>query len=305
MSILKQSEDLQMSKEASTLYFLPGGDEIEDDQTKIAHHTIIKADVRGSTVVTAELEAKNLNPASYFSLRFFSPINKLLDVYGGNKVFIEGDAVILSLLEYEHAPQEWFSVAKACGLSRAMLNVIFDANRYSSQMGLRPLELGIGICYADKSPHFLYDDGKPIMISPAISLADRLSSCSWRLRRSISPGLFNVSVFEIAESDRDRGEKGQEYVHYNVNGILLDNVAFEKLRVEVSLKKVEIEIEQQLVTLYTGSYPDAKNRKRTLLVREGTVGLWQGGDVLDNPHNDKHYYEVIVNNEIIAKVLNE
>ncbi|MEQ9023334.1 MAG: hypothetical protein RLN82_11345, partial [Pseudomonadales bacterium] len=66
---------------------------------------------------TDELQAKGLNPASYFSMRFFNPINKILDTYGATKVFIEGDALILSFLEYESSPQQWFSVARACGYS--------------------------------------------------------------------------------------------------------------------------------------------------------------------------------------------
>ena len=57
----------------------------------------MKADVRGSTTVTDELQNKGLNPASYFSTRFFNPINKILETYGAHKVFIEGDAIISEL----------------------------------------------------------------------------------------------------------------------------------------------------------------------------------------------------------------
>jgi hypothetical protein len=188
LRILRSEDDLKLSREAGSLYSLLTPSEQQDDQDRIVHHAIIKADVRGSTTVTEELQAKSLNPASYFSLRFFSPINALLPIYGAGKVFIEGDAVILSLLEHEKSPQQWFAVARACGLARAMLNVVHANNLHSEQMGLPKLEVGIGLCYAPSAPLFLYDEDKPIMISGAIGKADRLSSCTWKLRRIIQPG---------------------------------------------------------------------------------------------------------------------
>ena len=92
ISILHDEEQMRLSSQAGTLYQLPTADEVNEGENRIVHHAILKADVRGSTTVTDELEKKDLNPASYFSLRFFGPINK---------VFIVGDAVILSFLEYE------------------------------------------------------------------------------------------------------------------------------------------------------------------------------------------------------------
>jgi len=95
ISILHGEELMRLSSQAGTLYQLPTADEVTEGENRIVHHAILKADVRGSTTVTDELEKKDLNPASYFSLRFFGPINK---------VFIVGDAVILSFLEYENPP---------------------------------------------------------------------------------------------------------------------------------------------------------------------------------------------------------
>ena len=38
-------------------------DEVANDELKIAHHTILKADVRGSTTVTDELEKLEIGRA--------------------------------------------------------------------------------------------------------------------------------------------------------------------------------------------------------------------------------------------------
>jgi len=177
-TLLSSEQDLKFSKSVGTLYLMPTSTEIENDDERICRHAIMKADVRGSTTVTDELQNKGLNPASYFSMRFFNPINKILGTYGANKVFIEGEAIILSFLEFEHTPQEWFCVARACGYSKDMLKIVRSNNRYSTQKGLPLLELGVEICYADVAARYLCDEDRSIMISGAIGDADRMSGCS-------------------------------------------------------------------------------------------------------------------------------
>ncbi|MEX0618237.1 MAG: hypothetical protein WDZ76_13745 [Pseudohongiellaceae bacterium] len=300
ISLLEKEEELTLSKEAGTLYYLPASNEIEETGERICHHTILKADVRGSTVITDELVSKSLNPASYFSLRFFDPINKVLDTYGARKVFIEGDAIILSFLEYEHSPEQWFSVSRACGLARELLGIVSVNNRYSVQKGLPTMELGVGICYSPDSPHYLYDEKKPVMISPAIGMADRLSSCSWNLRQIVSSSLFNVEVLKIADGDHSDGEKGQHYIRYNVNGVLLDSAAFDKLQKEIALKRVRLKLNGTDCIFYLGKYPDANGKNKDIAVREGTVGMWKDLRVEENLYSDEKFYEVIVNRKILS-----
>lgn len=300
--ILKLDSELKLSKEAGTLYSLLTPNEQVDEEDRIVHHAIIKADVRGSTTVTEELQSKALNPASYFSLRFFSPINKLLPIYGANKVFIEGDAVILSFLEDEKKPQQWFAVARACGLAKDMLNIVHANNRHSEQMGLPKLELGIGLCYAPTPPLFLYDEDKPIMISSAIGKADRLSSCTWKLRRLVQPGLFNVEVFALPDGDRSRGEKGQNSIRYNVNGILLDEAGFAKLQQEIMLKRVSVKINGDTVVLHVGKFPDVGGKMHDLVIREAQVRLWRDDAPVPGHASDERFYEVVTNRKLISQV---
>ena len=302
LQILRSEEELKLSREANSLYALLTPSEQQDDADRIVHHAIIKADVRGSTTVTEELQAKTLNPASYFSLRFFSPINTLLPIYGASKVFIEGDAVILSLLEHEKSPQQWFAVARACGLARAMLNVVHANNLYSEQMGLPKLELGIGLCYAPTAPLYLYDDEKPIMISGAIGKADRLSSCTWKLRRIIQPGVFNVEVFALADGEPGRGEKGQNTIRYNVNGILLDTAGFEKLQQEIVLRRVSVRINGEAITLHVGKFPDVNGKSHDLVIREGRVRLWKDEAPVEGHVSDERFYEVVTNRKLITQL---
>lgn len=303
LALLTSDEDMKLSKSAGTLYSMPTSTEIEEDDERICHHTIMKADVRGSTTVTDELQNKGLNPASYFSMRFFNPINKILETYGANKVFIEGDAIILSFLEFEHTPQEWFSVARACGYSKDMLKIVGSNNRYSTQMGLPLLELGVGICYADVAPRYLYDEDKSIMISGAIGDADRMSGCSWILREAIQKSLFNIDVLRIADGESGKGEKGQQYIRYNVNGILLDDAAFAKLRDEISMKSVRMKLNGKQYLFHVGQYPDTHGRKKDLIIREGKVGIWKDSQVHEDPDSDEVYFEVVVNRKVTPLVL--
>ncbi len=303
LKILKHPDDIALSREAGTLYTLFTATEREDVDVRMVRHCIMKADVRGSLKVTQELLSRGLNPASYFSTRFFSPINRILDSFSAQKVFIEGDAIILSFPEYEQEPQQWFSVARACGLAREMLRLVHINNRYSRQMDLPPLELGIGICHSDEPPRFLFDEDKPIMISSAIGQADRLSSCSWKLREHLDPAPFNVAVYRLAYAEQDPDEKGQQVIRYNVNGILLEEAAFEKLGKEIQLRQTSLDINGEAVIFHVGRYPDKLGQVRDLVVRQARIELWSGEAALADARSQRSFYEVISDRRIISQAL--
>jgi hypothetical protein len=302
ISLLETKSDIELSKSGSQLYRLYGETETQDTEVRIAHHTILKADVRGSTLVTEELANQGLNPASYFSQRFFDPINNSLGAYGAEKLFIEGDAVILSLTERADKPQQWFAVSRACGLARELIDVIRLKNAYSKRTGLPLLEIGIGISFADHAPVYLYDAGHPIMISAAIGRADRLSSCSWKLKEIYDSGLFNVEVCRIAKDGNDSGEKGQETIRYNVNGILIDDLAFEKLKTEIALKKINLKVGERSEVLYFGRFPDQQEKHRDLVIRAGEMRLWKDGEMVPNTGPVEYFYEIVTQRTILSAV---
>ena len=306
LNVIVDPEQVQLAKAGGNLYRLMNSEEVKlvaSEEPEIVHHTILKADVRGSTTVTQELIRQSLNPASYFSLRFFGPINERLSIYGATKVFIEGDAVILGFYEHENRPQDWYSVAQACGIAKEMVDIVRLQNTGNQKTGLPLLEIGIGICYSADRPLFLYDENRPIMISSAIGDADRMSSCSWKLRSTFEAGPFNVHVLEIGHGHHQRGEKGQEYIRYNVNGILLDDAAFAKLRDEVDLKRLSAKIAGQSEKFLVGRFPDANGRKRDLVVRQGTVGVWDDPHVTSGPADGQSFYEVLTNNKLVTQII--
>jgi len=306
INLLSADADVQLSRSNGLLHEFFEQDEQTDTSNSIRCHVILKADLRGSTTMTAALIQRGLNPATHFSLNFFNPIRQLIKDFGAEKVFIEGDAIILSLFEYQNAPEQWFATARACGLAKNMLAVVQKQNEVSRAHNLPQLELGIGICYSPDAPNFLYDGDQRIMISSAIGDADRLSSCSWKLRRKYAyqPKLFtHVMVFQQSLSDAFRGEKGMTTFRYNLNGIELEAAAFNKLKKEIALRqfKIRLPADEYSTRFYAGKYPYANGETYEVVIREGRVKVWRE-ESEDYPLTDTLYYEVVTNKTILNTI---
>jgi len=308
VQLLEDPNHLKLSKANNTLNeFLAAKEEGTASKTVIGH-TILKADVRGSTTMTAALRKQGLNPASHFSLNFFTPINAMLDTYGAGKVFIEGDAVILSIMEYAEASEQHMSVARACGLAKRLLDVVQLQNVACRKAGLPELELGIGLVYSSEPPAYLFDGETPIMISSAIGKADRTSSCSWMLRKQRSQqgdrasAQLNVDVYEIPEGDPLRGEKGEVELRYNVNGIELDAAGFAKLKQEIALQSFDMPVAgtSEAVTFHAGRFPDTKGTMHRLVVREGRIRFFDRQSSNGGKENGQVFYEVVGNDQLIT-----
>jgi len=304
INILTDKTDLELSQSNQLLYkFLEQEEQNHSIQT-IRSHVILKASLRNFTVILAEMEERELNSSSEFTQYFFKKIDKLLETFGAEKVFIEGDALIFSFFEYKESLEESLEVARACGFAQSILTLVHQQNELNRIHQLQLLELGLAICYSPNAPKFLYDGEQKITISSAIGKADRLSSCSSKLRKKYSAELLkNVIVFKKDEHDTAVKEKGISTLRYNINGIELEPQAFEKLESELTLHKSKIRLpdEEEDTSFYTGNYLDLMGEKHELVIREGQVQLWQE-DIEYYPPMDELYYE-IVTNPIILKAL--
>ena len=189
-------------------------------------------------------------------------------------------------------------------MAKEMLDIITSKNSDSVKTGLPTLEIGVGICYSNENPLFLFDEGRPIMISSAIGDADRMSSCSWKLRGTFDSGDFNVEVLEIDHEDKARGEKGQDFIRYNVNGILLDDAAFAKIQTELSLTQLNVRSGDKSETVYVGKFPDMQGKERFLVIREGRIGLWKNDEVMENSESSAVFYEVLPNTKFANQIIN-
>ena len=297
LNVVLEPQKIELARSSGNLYELLGNKEIkvaETTEPEIIHHVILKARVRGSTEIIQMLVSKNLNPASYFSFRLFDPINGLLAKYKAIKVFNEGDAITLSIYENSDQPQHWYSVSRACGMAKEILDVVGTKNVDSAQAGLPELELCIGISYAANKPQFLFDEKRPIMISSAIGDAARLSFCSAKSKKAPGQGLFNVDAY-VSGEDMAR-------TYFNVNGILLSNESFKKLRDEISLRQLKVKCGNSSETMLVGSYPDINGKQRNLVIRKGTVKTWSQ-DKWINASCDQFFYEVMTNSKFASQIV--
>lgn len=286
-----------LSRENNTLYEFLLPHEQAATKAPIIDHVVIKADVRGSTDITAHMNERGLNPASHFALNFFDPISEILSEYDATKVFIEGDAVILSIFERENAPSDWYAVARACGIAINMLIIIQRYNDKNRKNQLPVLELGVGISYLDKTPTFLFDGSHRIMISPAINQADRLSSCSKMGRRMFTDkkSPFRLRVFQTLSDEEMAATTDDLFLRYNVNGIELSAAGFEKLGREIDLKMLPAgfgEMPDHKSSLYAGKFPTKSGRYQRLIVRESQIPVVDPATMQIVRITSRKYYEV-------------
>jgi class 3 adenylate cyclase len=289
----------ELSALNGTLYELLLPEEKKPSEEKVLRHVILKADVRDSSRLTRSLLERDMNPASYFSLNFYDPVNKLLQKYGAIKVFLEGDAIILAFLEREGEPP--LAVSKACVLAREMIEIVRGYNQLSERAGLPALELGVGISYQDSPPMYLMDGEQRIMISDALNESDRLSSCNKRVRKAMEKmeTPFNVYAFQTV-SDTDALESPEDFImKYNLSGIRMSAAAFQKLQQEISLAPLQLPLPalwgSEEFRLYSGLVPVGNDIFRKIVVRGSRIPQIDTHDFTLQHWTEKWYYEVCSN----------
>ena len=305
LTLRHEPQEHRLSRANRTLYEF--GAIADTSAQAIQRHAILKADIRGSTRVVDEMRTRGLNPATHFSLHFFEPLNQVIREYGAEKVFLEGDAVILAIAEHDGAVAHHYSVARLCGIGAKLLELMQTQNQACRANGLPELELGIGLAYCATPPTVLFDGNRPIMISPAIGKADRLSSCSWTLRTLRAAGSatwMNVELYQIPEGDPLRGDKGEGCLRYNVNGIELDADGFAKLQTELPLHEITLQVpgDQSPTTFFSGRYPAPNGALHSLLIRRGTTRRFDRAHPQLGTPGGAVFYEVVVAQHIHALV---
>lgn len=277
-----------------TLYeFLVAEESKKAGDRAVLRHVILKADVRDSSRLTRSLLQKEMNPASYFSLNFYDPVNKLLGKYGATKVFVEGDAIILAILERDGDPA--LSVARTCVLAREMMEIVGGYNQLLQRAGLPSLELGVGISYQDSSPMYLLDGDHRIMISDALNESDRLSSCDKRIRMAMQGMSVPFNVYEFRASEGNDAER----LKYNVGGIRISEAAFQRLREEISLEECKLDFPRlwgnEIIRYWTALVPVGADIFRRLVIRVSQTPIVKPAEFTLVRWTETQIYEVCTN----------
>ncbi len=289
----------ELSRVNGTLYeFLLPEEQGQSDSERVLRHVVLKADVRDSTRLTRMMMEKGLNPASYFSLNFYEPVNKLLQKYGAQKVFLEGDAIILAILEREGEPG--LAVSRMCVLAREIIEIVRGYNELMQRSAMPPLELGLGITLQDSAPLYLMDGEHQIMISEALNESDRLSSCNKRARKVMEPqaGPFHVYAFQAAELDDD-GNPEDVILSFNLGGIRMNEAAFRRMQTEITLEPLKVRLPASFASsdkgeyrLFTATVPIDRDIFRKIVVRESRIPRIDPSDFAVKGWTERSYYEV-------------
>ena len=297
----------ELSRVNGTLYeFMMPEEQGQSDSDRVLRHVVLKADVRDSTRLTRTMMEKGLNPASYFSLNFYDPVNKLLEKYGAQKVFLEGDALILAILEREGEPG--LAVSRMAVLAREIIEIVRGYNQLMQNSGMPQLELGVGITLQDSAPLYLMDGEHQIMISEALNESDRLSSCNKRARKVMEPqaGPFHVYAFQAAEMD-ENGNPEDVTLSFNLSGIRMNEAAFKKLQQEITLEPLKVRLPPSFASsdkgeykLFSATVPVDKDIFRKIVVRESRIPRIDASDFTVKGWTDRRYYEICTDQAIYS-----
>jgi len=303
INLVRSERSRELSRANKSLYEFLHPDEGRPADDPIINHVVIKADVRGSTSITKDLLARGMNPASHFSMALHEPVKRMLERYGAAKVFIEGDAIILAIYETEATRATQRAVAKACVLAREILAVVAAYNTRAKSGDLPPLELGVGVAFQDSAPSLWMDADSKIMISRALNLSDRLSSCAKMAKRlfQTNPSPFNVFLLQTLMDDTAADEGEELQVRYNLNGIEINEEGFQKLSAEISLAPMggnfPLPWGKERVQLYFGEVPIGESLE-PIVVRKGFVHqLLPGGKI--GAAGTRAYYEVCTDAKLL------
>ncbi len=297
----------ELSRVNGTLYefLLPDEQQQQPERDRVLRHVVIKADVRDSTRLTRTLTEKGLNPASYFSLNFYDPVNKLLGKYDAQKVFLEGDAIILAIVERSGEPE--LAVSRACVLAREMIEIVRGYNELMRRSQMPELELGVGITLQESAPLYLMDGERQIMISEALNESDRLSSCNKRARKVMEPqaGPFHVYAFQSSDAGESLNPE-DSVISYNLGGIRINEAAFRKLEQEISLVPLAVKLppsvsaEKGEYKLSSGTVPVDRDIFRKIVVRESRMPRINPEDFSVLGWTDRTYYEICTDPGVYA-----
>jgi len=306
VNLVRNERTRELSEMNRSLYEFLLPEEARPAEDRVLSHTIIKADVRGSTKITQDLLARGLNPASLFSMNFYEPVKRILERYGAAKVFIEGDALVLAIYETESNRAQQRAVSKACALARQILAVSSAYNERPESADLPRLELGVGIAYQGSPPTYWMDTDSRIMISRALNLSDRLSSCSKAARRMLSqnPSLFRLFLFQTMTEGVAEDEADEFLIRFNLNGVELNDEGFQKLQEEIALTPLETDCVmpwgKERVTFFFGETPVGEGLEPVLIRRGFVRQMLPGGKI--GEAGARPYYEVCVNPKALELV---
>jgi hypothetical protein len=302
--LLDDPEALRLSREHNSLQLFYKQSPLPDLRGNLVGHTIVRVELRGANELVAGMARRGLNPAAHFSRFLYDPLFSLLKRFDAQKIMVEAGTLVLATLQHTGEGGARLAVARACALAQSLMEQIGALNGESERLGLSSLECSLAVVFDNMPPTFLYDQQQPVLVSSANTRARRMSACNALLHRSCTlPAGQRVCV----ATPLDAGEQSPAREHtlrYNVNGIELDASAFARLHAEIAMRKVRLRDPRsdKSIDLSVGQCPDGEGGLHWLVVRQGTVKLWMGRQLIEPPEQGAAFYEVVVDPALVNRV---
>jgi hypothetical protein len=111
-----------------------------------------------------------------------------------------------------------------------------------------------------------------------------------------------VEVF--LESNQKSKVTFSSRLSYNINGIELSQAAFVKLQSEMVLHKIKLYSRSGESHYYhVGRFVDRQGSSHWLVVRQGTIKVWNEGKIeVNRDVSDNSFYEIVTDTNLIGRV---
>ena len=242
VNLVRNERTRELSDMNHSLYEFLLPEEARPAEDRVLSHTIIKADVRGSTKITQDLLARGLNPASLFSLNFYEPVKQHSGTLRrGKSVYRRRRAGAGDFRKRNPIARSSAPSPRPAPSPVRFWPFLSPTTNAPESTELPRLELGVGIAYQGSAPTYWMDTDSRIMISRALNLSDRLSSCSKAAKRLLSqnPSLFRLFLFQTMMEGVAEDEADEFLIRFNLNGVELNEEGFQKLQEEIALTSIE------------------------------------------------------------------
>jgi hypothetical protein len=270
----------------------PPGNERED----VIGHVIVRVEIRGMLALVTQMHRLRFDPTAKLSGMFFDRVTKCVERFGAQKVSVDSEAMVFSLLQREGGSTEHLAVARACALARSVAELTAQMNASNAEQSLSEIEISVAISYCDEPPIFVYDNVRKVTLSSALRQVRRLTRNHPVLRKSYPlPGGRGLRVVMPVRQDSSGREEHESLARANVNAIELDTSGFVQLQREIRLRCLEMREKERgrQMIVHAGECTDVRGESVNVFVRQRSVRFWMGRQLIDSRDRSRLYYEVL------------
>ena len=214
--------------------------------------------------------------------------------------------MVLAIFETESNRSHQRAVSKACALARQILAISAAYNERPETGDLPRLELGVGIAFQGSAPTYWVDSDSRIMISRALNLSDRLSSCSKVARRMLGDQSVALPSVRLparhGRRSRGRGRRVSDPLQSERRGTERGRLreAFRGDRPDAVEAECEMPWGRERTTFFLGQAPMGEGVEPILLRRGYMRQMLPDGRI--GPEGQRAYYEVCTDDRVLERV---